>query len=37
MNGLLTPFANGPFERARGEVRFTEHGVEMLSSMTLSD
>jgi hypothetical protein len=37
MNGLLTPFANGPFERVRGEVRFTEHGVEMLSSMTLSD
>jgi hypothetical protein len=37
MNGFLTPLANAPFERARGEVRFTEHGVEMLSTMTLGN
>lgn len=37
MNDLMTTFSEGPFDRSRGDVRFTERGVEMRSTVTLTD
>lgn len=37
MNDLMKTFGEGPFDRSRGDVRFTERGVEMRSTVTLSD
>jgi hypothetical protein len=37
MGNLMGSLANGPFDRSRGELRFTEHGVEVVSTVTLRD